>query len=142
MVRIVPKLKKKGKSKKQVNDDGDDSDGEIPEITIDFDDEEVNKTGGIKSAVESGEKKETDCVTDPAQKCKTRNEKNHGHSECLWKNVSEEITADDFMNISSDNITSEVDDVIEVVDLCDRRSKEFELAGDNLITVSVTQEIL
>ena len=56
---------------------------------------------------------------------------------CQWKNVSEEIREEDFMNLSSDNTEDENDVVME---LCEHHSKEFELAGENLLTVSVTQE--
>ena len=63
----------------------------------------------------------TDNVTDMTSKA---SDKQHG---CSWINVNEEITEQDF--ISSD---SESDDV-ELINVCQRTSKEFGLASENFI---------
>ena len=51
--------------------------------------------------------------------------------------MGEEITEDDFLSVSPDN-TNE-DEVVEVLDMCEQRSKEFQLASDNVVCVSVMQ---
>ena len=53
---------------------------------------------------------------------------------CTWRNVNEEIGAMENLVTSQDS-----EDAVQDLDMCGRCSKEVELAGDNLFTVSVTK---
>ena len=51
---------------------------------------------------------------------------------CSWVNVNEEITANEFFS------SQDTDEDVEVVEICEKHSKEFQLGGKNILRVSVT----
>ena len=51
---------------------------------------------------------------------------------CSWRNLSEEITEDDCLSSDSLPSLSQPNDV-EIINVCECRSKEFELASENIV---------
>ena len=98
------------------------------EITIDYADQEPNKR---RERTHSASSNHVTDVTD-SETDKRPNAGNDGNP-CAWRNINEEIGHDSIL--PSENIE---DLGLEEVEMCERCSKEIELAGDNLFTVSVT----
>ena len=110
-----------------INGSDADSDGEIPDMQITLDllkkqQERRRQTKNKKkqATCESNRKNVTeDTVTDDREP----------RPSCSWINVAEEITAEDFQ--SSDSNSPLQGDDVEIIDVCEKMSKEFRLAGEN-----------
>ena len=118
-----------------------DSDVEIPEISIDFDlaeelrkkTEKKTKTGldSLKN-VNSRTDAVTDTVTDHENEGTTH--KNSANNSINWINVNEDIVTEEVLHSESNDEDNEIEELFE------RRSKEFQLGGKNIVHVSVSHE--
>ena len=112
------------------------SDGDVlPEISIDFNIEEIKKRRRRRALLnKKSENIVTDRVTDSM-------ENEVGNMECRWRNEDEEIIEIGYVGPSSNVQDTEEYQNVEVIDLCAKASKEFELAGENMMDVSVTESV-
>ena len=80
---------------------------------------------------------ETDCVTDRVTDRVTdqSNGSQQNSGKCTWIRVAEEIMEEDFMT-SSGSSSQTISKECEIIDLCSHGSKEFKLAGDNIMAKS------
>ena len=129
-----------------VINDEDSSDDELPEIS--FDAEPFKKWKEKKQIAENETNLQecvtdtvTDTVTDSVTDQETKNIKSNAEENrkscektCTWKNVEEPITAADFVT-SSESTSDSIND-IEVIGICEQRSKEFQMCAENALLVS------
>ena len=76
------------------------------------------------------EKSVTDTVTDTV----TEDLEPDAHTdvvseECLWVNSAEEITVEDFLTSGYSTGHEEINDEVEIIEICSRQSKEFEMSS-------------
>ena len=107
--------------------DDEESDEDLPDIQMDFDIRKRTRSVAQKSKENATSSKS---VADaPSNSAQEINEERH----CTWVSVAEEITANDFMSSEHSSQKSQESDDIEIIEVCERGSKEFKLAGENNI---------
>ena len=114
------------------------SDDELPNIHIDFDPEKDIKKHAKKTKNRNGQKMSKNCVTDAHVTDASVTDANvyrsdphvEKQSSCSWVNVNEEIMVEDFVSNSDEQ--QEISDDVEIIEICECTSKEFEMTADNL----------
>ena len=89
---------------------------------------EMKNTGACAQVNNNNQHDVTDGVTDTTRSVQVNEKHSAQHT---WKNISEEIIVEDFISTSSQK-SSENND-IEIIDICERTSKEFEMCSENLL---------
>ena len=121
---------------RSLNDDADEPiEHENEEITFQLDEtiqldventnEEHDVSENAGNSAESCENMEGKNVTDNVT------EISQPGSMPAWVTVAEQITVEDF--VSSQSVDNEVDNDIEIIDICQKKSKEFEMCSENVL---------
>ena len=151
LVNLIPQkgssLKKYAKRKRPDADivaaptttDEVESDGELPDISFDYDKNKPKSTGkrnARKTAQKKSTRKENNIVTEESGNCQ---------NTCTWVNENEEIEIEDVTPVETparqgENSGSPESEECEIVEVCECRSKEFLMSAENHIPTSVNSE--
>ena len=110
----------------------EDSDEELPTISIGFDLEKHLAERRKKRMQKKAEEKIISETDAPVTDAPVTDDKDKQTTVCSWVNISEEILPEDFESICNTPKSDGSDD-IEIIEVCERNSREFQMSGDNLL---------
>ena len=131
-VPLVDTAKKAPNTRNASSDEeSDDNDDDLRSIIFHgVPEDNVNTKNNSKSAIEENAVTDTENVTDTQSAAAIPTNR-----ECSWVNPVEEVNADDLIDTEEIPENVEIDQDLELIDICSRASKDFELAS-NIVTLS------